>query len=64
VSKSENKIRFVEADGDFVDFLVSFLTTPLGSILNLKNKKQSCSPIPLLASILNLKNGIVLRKHS
>ncbi|XP_027906286.1 uncharacterized protein LOC114165874 [Vigna unguiculata] len=57
VSKSENKVRFVEADGDFVDFLASFLTTPLGSILNLKNNKFSCSPIPLLASILKLKNG-------
>ncbi|XP_022641692.1 uncharacterized protein LOC106773137 [Vigna radiata var. radiata] len=57
VSKSENKIRFVEADGDFVDFLASFLATPLGSIMNLKNKKLSCYPIPLLASILKLRNG-------
>ncbi|WVZ16377.1 hypothetical protein V8G54_009359 [Vigna mungo] len=57
VSKSENKIRFVEADGEFVDFLASFLTTPLGSILNLKNKKLSCYPIPLLASVLKLRNG-------
>ncbi|XP_027906540.1 uncharacterized protein LOC114166083 isoform X1 [Vigna unguiculata] len=57
VSKSENKIRFVEADGDFVDFLVSFLTTPLGSILNLKNKKLSCGLTPLFASILKLRNG-------
>ncbi|BAT97999.1 hypothetical protein VIGAN_09159900 [Vigna angularis var. angularis] len=57
VSKSDNKIQFVEADGDFVDFVASFLTTPLGSILNLKNKKLSCYPIPLLASILKFRNG-------
>ncbi|KOM57984.1 hypothetical protein LR48_Vigan11g101700 [Vigna angularis] len=57
VSKSKHKIEFVEADGDFVDFLASFLTTPLGSVLNLKNNKLSCWPIPLLASILKLRNG-------
>ncbi|XP_014516124.1 uncharacterized protein LOC106773876 [Vigna radiata var. radiata] len=57
VSKSDNKIKFVEADGDFVDFVASFLTTPLGFILNLKNKKLSCYPIPLLASILKFRNG-------
>ncbi|XP_014492425.1 uncharacterized protein LOC106754870 isoform X1 [Vigna radiata var. radiata] len=57
VSKSKNKIEFVEADGDFVDFLASFLTTPLGYTLNLKNNKLSCWPIPLLASILKLRNG-------
>jgi len=56
VSKPKNKILFVEADGDFVDFLATFLTTPLGSIMNLKNDKLSCSLI-LLAYILKLKNG-------
>ncbi|KAL2625534.1 hypothetical protein GLYMA_07G064900v4 [Glycine max] len=39
VNKSNNKILLAEADGDFVDFLFSFLTTPLGSILNLTNGK-------------------------
>jgi len=39
VNKSNNKIVLAEADGDFVDFLFSFLTTPLGSILNLTNGK-------------------------
>ncbi|RDX65624.1 hypothetical protein CR513_55704, partial [Mucuna pruriens] len=45
VSKSENKILFAEADGDFVDFLFSFLTTPLGSILHLMNGKSSLGSI-------------------
>nr|KYP77209.1 hypothetical protein KK1_021488 [Cajanus cajan] len=52
VSKSENKVKFVEADGNFVDFLVSFLTTPLGSILNLMNGKLS------LGSIDNLYTSV------
>ncbi|QHO54005.1 uncharacterized protein LOC107474963 [Arachis duranensis] len=33
--KSKKKIVYAEAEGDFVDFLFSFLTAPLGSILNL-----------------------------
>ncbi|KAK6157286.1 hypothetical protein DH2020_011534 [Rehmannia glutinosa] len=32
VQKSTNKILFVEAKGDFVDFLCSFLTIPLGGV--------------------------------
>ncbi|KAH1240872.1 hypothetical protein GmHk_07G018618 [Glycine max] len=39
VNKSKNKILLAEADGDFVDLLFSFLTTPVGSILNLTNGK-------------------------
>ncbi|KAK7349939.1 hypothetical protein VNO77_07852 [Canavalia gladiata] len=35
VRKSKKKIVYAEAGGDFVDFLFSFLTTPLGSILKL-----------------------------
>ncbi|XP_057458753.1 uncharacterized protein LOC130749415 [Lotus japonicus] len=34
-SKSQNKIIFVEANEDFVDFMFSFLTMPLGSIVKL-----------------------------
>ncbi|KAL2625515.1 hypothetical protein AAZV13_07G057700 [Glycine max] len=55
VSKSKNKVLFAEADGDFVDFLVSFLTTPLGSILNLMNGKSSLGSIDnLYASVKKL----------
>ncbi|XP_020202954.1 uncharacterized protein LOC109788595 [Cajanus cajan] len=35
VRKSKKTILYAEAEGDFVDFLFSFLTTPLGSILKL-----------------------------
>ncbi|CAJ2655916.1 unnamed protein product [Trifolium pratense] len=34
-SKSHKKIIFAETDGDFVDFIFSFLTMPLGSIVKL-----------------------------
>ncbi|RDY01253.1 hypothetical protein CR513_15446, partial [Mucuna pruriens] len=55
VNKSKNKIQFIEADGDFVDYLVSFLTTPLGSILNLMNGKLSLGSIDkLYKSVKNL----------
>nr|KYP77117.1 hypothetical protein KK1_021388 [Cajanus cajan] len=52
VSKSQNKVLFAEANADFIDFLVSFLTTPLGSILNLMNAKLS------LGSIDNLYTSV------
>ncbi|KAK7390618.1 hypothetical protein VNO78_25941 [Psophocarpus tetragonolobus] len=35
VRKSKKTILYAEAEGDFVDFLLSFLTTPLGCILKL-----------------------------
>ncbi|KAL2336052.1 hypothetical protein Fmac_010498 [Flemingia macrophylla] len=58
VSKSENKIKFAETDGDFVDFLVSFLTTSLGSILNLMNGRVSLGSIHnLYASVKNLDSS-------
>ena len=52
VSKSKNKILFAEADGDFVDLLVSFLTAPIGSILKLM-KGKLC-----LGSIGNLYTSV------
>ncbi|KAI4354629.1 hypothetical protein L6164_003478 [Bauhinia variegata] len=41
VSKSNNKILYAEVDEDFIDFLLSFLTIPLGSILNLLDGNSS-----------------------
>ncbi|KAL2336072.1 hypothetical protein Fmac_010518 [Flemingia macrophylla] len=55
VRKSRNKVLFAEAGEDFVDFLVSFLTTPLASIVNLMNGKLSLGSIDnLYESIKNL----------
>ncbi|KAL2336061.1 hypothetical protein Fmac_010507 [Flemingia macrophylla] len=58
MSKSENKIKFAETDGDFVDFLVSFLTISLGSILHLMNGRVSLGSIQnLYASVKNLDSS-------
>ncbi|CAJ1950252.1 unnamed protein product [Sphenostylis stenocarpa] len=58
VRKSNNRILFVEADGDFVDFLASILTTPLGSILNLSEDILSLGSIRnLYQSVKNLDSS-------
>nr|KYP77122.1 hypothetical protein KK1_021393 [Cajanus cajan] len=58
VSKSKKEILFAKEDGNFVDFLVSFLTTPLGSILNHMNGKLSLGSIDnLYASVKNLDSS-------
>ncbi|KAL1368542.1 hypothetical protein AAHE18_02G129000 [Arachis hypogaea] len=41
VSKSKKKILHAEAEEDFVDFLLSFLTAPLGSVLNVLDGNAS-----------------------
>ncbi|XP_068479382.1 uncharacterized protein [Phaseolus vulgaris] len=41
VRKSKKTILYAEAEGDFVDYLFSFLTTPLGSVLELLDEKIS-----------------------
>ncbi|KAK7286869.1 hypothetical protein RJT34_22190 [Clitoria ternatea] len=52
VRKSKRKILYAEAEGDFVDFLFSFLTTPLGSILKLLDGNLS------LGSMNNLYKSV------
>ncbi|XP_027351309.1 uncharacterized protein LOC113862421 [Abrus precatorius] len=55
VSKSKNTILFAEAEADFVDFLFSFLTLPLGSIMHLMSGNLSLGCIDrLYASVKNL----------
>lgn len=41
VTVRKSNILYAEAEGDFVDFLFSFLTTPLGSILKLLDGNSS-----------------------
>ncbi|RDX61644.1 hypothetical protein CR513_60109, partial [Mucuna pruriens] len=58
VSKSRNKILFAEAEGDFLDFLFSFLTIPLGSLLNLMNGKLFLGSIDnLYTSVKNMDSS-------
>ncbi|ESW12421.1 hypothetical protein PHAVU_008G110900 [Phaseolus vulgaris] len=63
IRKSNGKILFAEAEEEFVDFLFSFLTFPLGGVLHmlegfsseLKEKLAS----PLCAPQFNLSNQIL-----
>lgn len=52
VRKSKKKILYAEAEGDFIDFLLSFLTTPIGSILEQLNGDFS------LGSMQNLHKSV------
>jgi len=60
-SKSQKKVIYAEANGDFVDFIFSFLTMPLGSIVklvgpnsfagcvgNLYNSVENLNPVSVL----------------
>ncbi|WJX43040.1 hypothetical protein P8452_30198 [Trifolium repens] len=46
-SKSQEKIVIIEDNGDFVDFIFSFLTMPLGSILKLLGADSLLDVLPL-----------------
>ncbi|XP_072065668.1 uncharacterized protein [Arachis hypogaea] len=52
VSKSKKKILHAEAEEDFVDFLLSFLTAPLGSVLKVLDGNAS------LGCMDNLYNSV------
>ncbi|KAJ3694786.1 hypothetical protein LUZ60_000163 [Juncus effusus] len=49
IDKSTNRVVFAEADKDFVDILLSFLTLPLGTIVSLT--KNNSTPFPCLNNL-------------
>ncbi|XP_059628041.1 uncharacterized protein LOC132270848 [Cornus florida] len=53
ISKSRNKVLYAECGEDFVDFLFSFLTFPLGSILKLLGGKSSLGSFDSLYKNVN-----------
>ncbi|KAH7836868.1 hypothetical protein Vadar_006725 [Vaccinium darrowii] len=62
VSKSEKKVLYAEAGVDVVDFLVSILTYPLGSIIRLLGKKSGFGCVDnLYKSAEDLINGGYLK---
>lgn len=77
LSKSRNKILYAEAKGSFVDFLFSFLTFPLGSVINVlegvsglgcihnlyKSVKDLASWIPSRSDRRKLLNPSVAPRH-
>jgi hypothetical protein len=60
-SKSQEKIVIIEGNGDFVDFIFSFLTMPLGSILKLLGADSFAGHVGnLYTSVGNLEPTSVL----
>ncbi|WVZ17481.1 hypothetical protein V8G54_010463 [Vigna mungo] len=64
VRKSKKTILYAEAEGDFVDYLFSFLTTPLGSVLNLMDEKFCLGSMNNLQKSVKNLNPLCLRNPS
>lgn len=64
-SKSQKKVIFAEANGDFVNFILSFLTMPLGSIIKLlgPNSFDGCVT-NLYKSVENLDSSLCTCSHT
>ncbi|KAF5190350.1 hypothetical protein FRX31_020059 [Thalictrum thalictroides] len=48
IDKEKNKVLFAESDKDFVEFLFSFLTLPIGTIISLANKESNLGCVDTL----------------
>ncbi|XP_042488174.1 uncharacterized protein LOC122068390 [Macadamia integrifolia] len=51
IDKEKNRVVMAEADGDFVDILLSFLTLPMGTIVRLINKQPQPATIGSLTTL-------------
>ncbi|EYU34005.1 hypothetical protein MIMGU_mgv1a021208mg [Erythranthe guttata] len=60
VNKQNTKVLFAEADRDFVEVLISFLTLPLGTIVRVLRKHygDNHDSAPVFGSITTLYDGI------
>ncbi|XP_061339646.1 uncharacterized protein LOC133286269 [Gastrolobium bilobum] len=47
IDEKKNKVVFVQAGKDFVDFLLSFLTLPLGTIVRLVSKESNMKKVSI-----------------
>ncbi|WJX82024.1 hypothetical protein P8452_64837 [Trifolium repens] len=62
--KSNRKILFVEAQEDFTDIVLSFLTFPLGGVLHMLNGRSSISCIDnLYKSVIELSPDMIFRSQ-
>ncbi|XP_074339844.1 uncharacterized protein LOC141677706 [Apium graveolens] len=59
LDKVKNKVVFVEAGGDFVDILLSFLTLPMAKIIRLINTCHDGPPLGKLGSLCNLYQSLL-----
>ncbi|GER53236.1 hypothetical protein STAS_30747 [Striga asiatica] len=57
INKHKTRVLYVEADSDFADVLLSFLTLPLGTIVRVL-KKHYGDEVPVLGSLTTLYNGL------
>ncbi|CAA0808595.1 Unknown protein [Striga hermonthica] len=57
INKQKTKVLYVEADSDFADVLLSFLTLPLGTIVRVLNKHYG-DEAPVVGSLTTLYNGL------
>lgn len=57
IDKEKNEVFFAEAESDFVDILLSFLTLPMGTIVRLLSKKSGSRPAEV-GSFNNLYKSI------
>ena len=58
INKEKTEVLFAECNGDFVDILLSFLTLPLGRIVNVLEKHYGAKETPVIGCINNLYNTI------
>ncbi|KAL3635474.1 hypothetical protein CASFOL_020021 [Castilleja foliolosa] len=58
INKQKTKVLFAEANNDFVDVLISFLTLPLGRIVQVLEKHCGDKP-PVIGSLTTLYKGLV-----
>ncbi|KAL7128792.1 hypothetical protein ABFS83_13G018100 [Erythranthe nasuta] len=59
INKQKTKVLFAEAESDFVDILISFLTLPLGTIVKILKKHYKDEEAPVkIGSLTSLYNGI------
>ncbi|KAK6157293.1 hypothetical protein DH2020_011541 [Rehmannia glutinosa] len=57
INKQKSKVLFAEADSDFTDVLLSFLTLPLGTIVRTLEKHYG-DKAPVIGSLTTLYNGL------
>lgn len=59
MNEHNTTVVFAEAGSDFADVLISFLTTPLGSIVRKLNKHYGgADEAPVIGSVSSLYNGL------
>ncbi|GFP79562.1 hypothetical protein PHJA_000099700 [Phtheirospermum japonicum] len=58
INEEKTKVLFAEADSDFADVLLSFLTLPLGTIIRVMNKHYQDKAPPVIGSLTSLYKGL------